>query len=871
MTRLGPYEVIALLGEGGMGQVYRARDPRLGREVAIKVVTPERAGDAAALERFEREARAVAALSHPNILAIFDVGTDNSTTYLVTELLKGESLRARLLRGPLPWRKAAEIGGAIAAGLAAAHERGVVHRDIKPENLFLTADGHVKILDFGLARLRDLRSDAETVSVGAGTDPGTVLGTAGYMSPEQVRGEDVDARSDLFSLGCVLHEMVTGRRPFQRDTAVETMAAILNDEPADAPDSARRLPPELALVVQHCLEKRAGDRFQTARDLGFALRAASSGSGAPSGVAPAVASSRSRAAIWAVAVLALAAIGAFGWWRLSSPAAPPQPTGLTITRLTNSGRAVSPAISPDGRLVVYVAEEAGATSLRMYQLATGSDVELVPPSGAGFGDPRFSRDGAYVHYVVVEPNTMSSSAHQVPAIGGPTKLLLAGAATSPVFSPNGDAMAFTRVDVPKLTTTLVVAATSGTNERVMLSLTGPRHVYFDWSPDGAELLATRDDPVKRTTELIAIDVKSAAIRTITPRTWRAIWDPRWIGGGRGILMGARERDESGQIWHVDPATGAARKLTSDLAGYNTLSVSADGSRIVSYVVDSETSIWIGRPGEPAASWRRIEKGAGRRDGHGGIQWTHDGRLVFVARTQRQGGLWLMDSDGGHRQQLSSGSDDWAPALSPDGRTIAFTSDRGGTFGIWRMGLDGANVRRLATPDNSGAPQWTPDGRDVLFVALHNGTVGIHRVPADAGGAAVLVSSELFNRAPVSPDGKWLAGFSMNEQKQVVPAVVPYPDGRPRRFVPAPQSEVVPLFWAPDGRLVYTRREGSRSNLWQTSIDGSSPSRVTSFDTDQVYDAAWNRDGQLAVVRGRGVRDVVYLTGLDAMLPPVSGR
>ena len=723
VTRLGPYEVIALLGEGGMGQVYRARDPRLGREVAIKVVTPERAGDAAALERFEREARAVAALSHPNILAIFDVGADNGTTYLVTELLKGESLRARLLRGPLPWRKAAEIGGAIAAGLAAAHERGVVHRDIKPENLFLTADGHVKILDFGLARLRDPRSDAETVTAGAGTDPGTVLGTVGYMSPEQVRGEDVDARSDLFSLGCVLHEMVTGRRPFQRDTAVETMAAILNDEPAEAPDSARRLPPELALVVQHCLEKRAGDRFQTARDLGFALRSAGSGSGAPSAVAAPVAARRSRMAIWGVALLALAAVGAFAWWQLASRSAQPPAPGLTIARLTNTGHALSPAISPDGRLVVYVAQESGATSLRMYQLATGSDVELVPPSGGEFDEPRFSRDGDYVHYVVAEPTTMSMSAHRVPAIGGPTKLLVAGAATTPLFSPDGGSMAFTRVDVATLTTTLIVAATSGTNERVLLSLTVPVHVYFDWSPDGAELLATRHDPVRRTADLIAIDVKSAAVRAITTRTWRVIWDPRWIGGGRGILMVARERDESGQIWHVDPATGAARKLTSDLAGYNTLSVSADGRRIVSFVVDSDTSIWIGRPGEPAAAWRRVEKGAGRRDGHGGVQWTHDGRLLFVARTQRQGSLWLMDPDGSNRRQLSSGGDDWAPALSPDGRTIAFSSDRGGTFGIWRIGLDGANLRRLTTPDNSGAPQWTPDGREILFVAMHKGTFG----------------------------------------------------------------------------------------------------------------------------------------------------
>jgi serine/threonine-protein kinase len=274
-TRLGPYEIVAPLGAGGMGEVYRARDTRLGRQVAIKVLPEAFATNPDRQGRFEREARAVAALSHPNILAIHDYGTQGTVTYAVVELLDGETLRARLAKGPLPWREAVEIGAAIADGLAAAHAKGIIHRDLKPENLFLTADGRVKILDFGLARMDAVtNAQAETGPyVPAATDSGTVMGTAGYMSPEQVRGLPADARSDIFSFGCVLYEIVTGRRAFQRETGAETMTAVLHDEPADPTIAGDRVPAELVRIIRQCLAKSPGQRLQSAHDLAIALRA----------------------------------------------------------------------------------------------------------------------------------------------------------------------------------------------------------------------------------------------------------------------------------------------------------------------------------------------------------------------------------------------------------------------------------------------------------------------------------------------------------------------------------------------------------------------------------------------------------------------
>ncbi|MDQ6707981.1 MAG: serine/threonine-protein kinase, partial [Acidobacteriota bacterium] len=269
--RLGPYEILAPLGAGGMGEVYRARDPRLNREVAIKVLPARLANDPQVLARFESEAKAVAALSHPNILAIHDFGTDRGVSYAVTELLEGETLRSHLGRSALPWRKAVEIGIAIADGLASAHSKGIVHRDLKPENIFLTSDGRVKILDFGLARWTAPQASGQS-DMPTLTQEGVIMGTAGYMSPEQIRGTPADARSDIFSLGCVLYEMVAGRRAFSRETSAQTMAAILEAQPTDIATTGKQVPAGLERAIAHCLEKNPQRRFHSAHDLGLALR-----------------------------------------------------------------------------------------------------------------------------------------------------------------------------------------------------------------------------------------------------------------------------------------------------------------------------------------------------------------------------------------------------------------------------------------------------------------------------------------------------------------------------------------------------------------------------------------------------------------------
>jgi hypothetical protein len=347
---LGPYRVLDKLGEGGMGEVYRARDSRLGRDVAIKVLPDAVSADPDRLARFEREARAVAALSHPNILSLYDFDTDGGVTYAVMELLEGETLRERLNGGALPVRKSVENAVQIARGLAAAHAKGLVHRDLKPENVFLLHDGQVKILDFGLARA--VSSDTATSETIAGTDPGVVLGTVGYMAPEQVRGEAVEARADLFALGAVLYEMLSGQRAFKRDTPAETMTAILREDPPDFTPRRGDIPPALERIARHCLEKNPAERFQSARDVAFALESLSGSGTATTISAVAPARRRGRWLVWPAAVAARVAAGIVGAFLRPSPRAAPVWLSLAPPH-DRFAFYPAPAVSPDGRSIAF--------------------------------------------------------------------------------------------------------------------------------------------------------------------------------------------------------------------------------------------------------------------------------------------------------------------------------------------------------------------------------------------------------------------------------------------------------------------------------------------------------------------------------------
>ncbi len=416
-TKLGPYEIIAPLGAGGMGEVVRARDTRLGREVALKILPESFARESDRLVRFEQEARAVAALNHPNILAVFDVGQHNGSPFLVSELLEGETLRAVLDHGALPQRKAIEYAVQIAQGLAAAHEKGIVHRDLKPENVFVTRDGRIKILDFGLAKLAQ-KPGAEAAADGitltsSHTAAGVVMGTASYMAPEQVRGQAVDARTDIFSFGAILYEMLSGKRAFRRDTVPETMTAVLKEDPPDIAESSPTVSPSLDRIVRRCLEKNPEQRFQSAKDLSFAL---ASLSGADSSAAAKVvaAGSPNRSALWKAVAIALAVVamcGAVAWFFAPRPAT----KARMQFAIPLEAEATQLAVSRDGSMLAFVSPEEGTGLPALYVKRVGSPGATLLAGTEGATYPFWSPDGANIAFFA------NSKLQRVPAAGGPAQ------------------------------------------------------------------------------------------------------------------------------------------------------------------------------------------------------------------------------------------------------------------------------------------------------------------------------------------------------------------------------------------------------------------------------------------------------------------
>ncbi len=688
-SRLGPYEILAPLGAGGMGEVYRARDSRLDRDVAIKVLPHDLADDAAALARFEREAKAVAALSHPNILAVHDFGRSGTTTYAVMELLEGESLAARLSGGALPVRKAVEIAREIALGLAAAHEKGIVHRDLKPANLFLTRDGRVKILDFGLARQLAVPSGdaSRSPTAGPGTEPGTVLGTVGYMSPEQLRGQPADARSDIFSFGAVLYEMLAGARAFQGASAIETMNAILKEDPPELSSSSRVVPAGLERIVSHCLEKRSEERFQSARDLAFDLGSLSLT--APAATRAAAPSRRTRR-------LAFAAIGTIGlvaafWTGRHFASAGSGERPLTFRRLTfRRGNILSARFAPDGGTVVYGAAWEGRPS-ELFSVRTDA-VESRPlgldhaniVSISAKGDLAIKlRKGSF--QLPEPPGTLA----RVPLGGGAPRELVEDVVTA-TWTPGSDELA-------------VLRRTGEGKDRIEWPI---GHVlyesYYLWprlvaSPDGSQVLFVESNNAGESS-IEGID-KSGKRRVLTQG-----WHWKDFAGlacsrstGEVLFLGSRsEADEA--LWAVS-LSGKERVVWRAPPGFIVHDVAPDGRLLLERFVGRH-SVLFGGPG--AAE----EKDLGWLDGTELAQLSADGKhILFGEIGEGEGprrGVFLRPTDGGPSIRLGDGT--------PQG----FSRD-----GKWILTITAATPPELVMlPVGPGAPRTIPSpGLNPILVPL----------------------------------------------------------------------------------------------------------------------------------------------------------
>jgi serine/threonine protein kinase len=914
---IASYEVISFISRGGMGEVYLAEDKRLGRKVALKLLPASFTTNDDRLRRFEQEARAASALNHPNIITIYEIREAGGTHVIATEFVEGETLRLRMNRSALTLSEALNIAIQVANALSAAHKAGIIHRDIKPENIMLRPDGYVKVLDFGLAKLSEeatpaVAAEAPTIQVRTGS--GIVIGTAGYMSPEQARGLAVDHRSDIFSLGAVIYEMLARRKPFEGDTPSDTLASILKTEPTPLSRAVPGIPPELARIVTKALRKDREERYQVVKDLWLDLKAfkqelefqdklGSSGAsdieatGAMLPGEPTFALSGPRqtisrtavndsfsieikrnkvkAAIALIALVVIVAAGGFGIYKwLNRVPAVAHFSDVKLTRITNSGNVIDATLSPDGKYIVYALSERNQQSLYIRQVSTANDTLIVPPAPVGIFGIAFSPDATELYYAIKQFD--AGKLYRVPVLGGtPVKVL--EKIDGPIsFSPDGKQFVLVRGNYPQPgQSALVIANIDGAGERNLATLKHPRRVsplFFtgpSWSPDGkivASTVATEGGPSK----VVGFSVADGSEKDLSPQTWPFSARVQWLRDMSGLLVVAGDSPAFAQLWVMSYPDGAVRRVTNDLNQYRAIGLTQDGKKFTTVQAQGLVNLWVAPDGDAEKAVRLPTGNVSFYSSAGNnVSWTRDGRIVFVTNEGGNVDIWIADRDGNNRKQLTAtGGLNSSPVVSADDSYIVFVSLRDGKRNVWRMNLDGSNPIRLTSGLSEGYPSLTPDGRWVVYTAYDGVKPNLWKVSID-GGAPVKITDDVVTAALVSPDGKWIAYTYPEAPDPLAPAnriaVMPFGGGPiTKTFNFTSSGTVLSLMhWANDGKsLVYTVNINNVSNIWSQSLDGGKPKQITDFKDMFMTGFAWSRDGkQLACTRGTFMRDAILITDL----------
>ena len=870
--RLGRYRVVRQIGKGGMGEVWLATDSQLGRDVALKLLAPESILEPSQTRRFQREAQAASALNHPNIVTIYEIGGDNGVSFIAQEYVLGETLRQRLAAGPVKLAAILDIGVQITAALAAAHDAGIVHRDIKPENVMLRPDGLVKVLDFGLARFVNTAPASRITAGLAATAPGLVVGTVNYMSPEQVRGIEVTAATDIFSLGVMLYEMIAGATPFAGPTAADVMAAVLQQEPKPLPRESTPHCAEIDRIVRRCLAKDPAARYSSAKDLRTDLMQLAAAIEADRRTARTARSLPVRWALLAIAGALVFLAFAMLMYRVPGSRQAWSPNAMHQSLLTVRSGLADAAISPDGKFVAYVLNESGGQSLWVRQVAAARDIRILDPEPGVHRGLTYSPDGNFLYYLRADDGG-GENLYRVPVLGGYARQVLAAVNSPIAFAPNGNRFAFLRLDVARHAMNLMVAGADGVVERRIATRHRPSSYSpfgLAWSPDGRTIacLGNAGGADADSFNLLGIRVADGKESQITSQGWADAHSLIWLADGREILVAGKKRQEGvDQIWAASSTNGRIRRITNDLDSYSRISLTADGKSMAAVQTTAAADIWVAPAGDAG---RAVRITSGSFPALDSIAWTPDGRIVFAATGSDFESIWITNADGSPPRQLTTGPGYGNElTVTSDGRYILYQYQRN----IWRINIDGSNRMQLTHGDLDVHPSSSPSGPWVVYTSFQGwspvigGTPFLWKISVEGGDAVRLISSPA-SFPEISPDGRLLSCiYFLGDDPRFSAsriAILPAAGGLPIKTLERPADAHAEIHWAPTSRaLDYVRNIGGVDSIWRQRLDGGKPVRITSFKADRLSNFAWSHDGaRLAVVRGKTVSNIVLITGFQ---------